>query len=350
MDELGSRARRELEPAWDEVREARVLSRILTDADAARFPWRRVAAGVFAVAAAAALVVGSGRWLSSPAGTTPPIASAAPSQPTPALAGASLLSLADGSKAHLRPGAVLEPLEQSRQVVRIAQRLGEVRYEVVPDIARPFVVVARDVEIQVMGTVFTVNVEDDGVKVSVERGRVAVLNGARRVELASGETFRLSTAASASTGALPSEQRTAELPSSRVESAATKPAPSADLSAGDLLGQADAARSRGDLAAAERLLATLIARHPQAPQATSATFSLGRIQSARGNFAAAARTFQALRQRAPSGPLAEDALAEAANASALSGQAGAARSLADQYLSQYPKGAHAERMRRLGSR
>jgi transmembrane sensor len=348
MNELGTRARQELEPAWDDVREARLLSRILADADQSRFRWSRLAGGVAAVATAAALVVGIGRFVSPATEAKAPIASPASAQSAPALAGSSLLSLADGSKAHLRPGAVLEPLEQTRQVVRIAQRQGEVRYEVKPDAGRPFTVQARDVEVRVIGTVFTVNVESDGVRVSVERGRVAVKSGERRVELSPGETLRLSTADSVSTSTPTGGEKVTDTRGAPTETTEASPMVPVAASPVELLAEADAARGRGDLATAERLLGTLIAKHPQAPQAPSARFSLGRIQTARGNFAAAARTFQALRRQVPSGPLAEDTLAEAANASALSGQTATARSLADQYLKQYPSGAHAERMRRLG--
>jgi transmembrane sensor len=348
MDELGTRARQELEPAWDDVREARVLSRILADADESKLPWLRLAGSIVAVAAAAALLLGIGRFTSSPADPQRPVASAAPFPLASEQASSSLLSLADGSKAHLRPGAVLEPLEQTPHAVRIAQRQGEVRYEVKPDAARPFTVQAREVEIRVIGTIFTVNVESNGVSVSVERGRVAVQSGERRVELSPGETLRLSTADSQSKVAPTGDVQGNGSPPASFEVAAPSAAAPVARSPAQLLTEADAARARGDLATAERLLGALIAEHPRSPQAASASFSLGRIQSARGNFAAAARTFQALRRQAPSGPLAEDALAEAANASALSGQGAAARSLASQYLSQYPKGAHTERMRRLG--
>jgi transmembrane sensor len=345
MDELAKRARTELEPPWDDVREARVLSRVLESGEGvkARRAWRTAAVVAGVAAAAAAL----GLWLKAPAHSgahsvaPPPMARA--STGTPAEPG-SVLALADGSKAYLKPGAELQALAQSPTAVRLSQTKGEVRYEVKPDPLRPFTVLVRNVEVRVIGTVFTVTAEPGGVRVSVERGRVAVKSGEREVELAPGESVRLS-----STEAKPEAVQAPQVPPTSDSTAA---APSSSVatveSAVHLVDEADAARARGDLPAAERALRTLLSRYPSSPQATSAAFTLGRLQRARGDFAAAARTFDALRQHAPAGPLAEDALAEAANSWALAGQSSQASALAGQYLVRYPKGPHADRMRRLG--
>ena len=348
MDELAKRARAELEPPWDDVREARVLSRVLDDAsalerrEADRRP-KLAAAAVAVVAAAAAL----GLWLRAPATTGSRSVEARPSAHVSPRAGAeapSVLALADGSRAYLAPGAELQALAQSPALVRLAQTKGEVRYEVKPDPLRPFTVQIRDVEVRVIGTVFTVAAEPSGVRISVERGRVAVTNGGREVELTPGENLRLSS--SGADKPIPSPARpqpTAESSAARQPSSAAVPE-----SAAGLVEEADAARARGDLPAAERALRSVLARYPSSPQATSAAFTLGRIQRARGDFGAAARTFDALRRHAPAGPLAEDALAESANAWALAGQSTQARALAEQYLARYPGGPHAQRMRRLG--
>ncbi len=350
MDELLARARTELEPPWDDLREARVLSRVLDEAGLAkelpawRRPWLRAGFGGLAVAAVLA-----GVWLFSSAGSVPRQAGPAPAEAVTATAtpeASSLLALADGSKAFLTPGAEVQALEQSPRLVRLAQRVGTVRYEVKPDTQRPFTVVARGVEVRVIGTVFTVAVDPEGVRVSVERGLVAVTSGTRAVELSPGENLRLSSRD------LPSEVSDKPVASASpvaLTSPSAAPAGSG-ASPAVLMAEADAARARGDLAAAERVLGRLVAEHAGSPQATSARFSLGRIQSARGNFAGAARTFEALRQRAPSGPLAEDALAEAANAWALAGQSAQASALSTQYLARFPQGPHAERMRRLGAK
>lgn len=354
MDELLRRARNELEPPWDDVREARVLSRVLSEAQIPRRPlWRRPVVGIgalLAVASAAAFLFHR----------APPGALVAPA---PTVAGAatpstertemrpsavpSVLALIDGSKAYLQPGAEVQALEQSSKLVRLLQRRGAVRYEVKPDAERAFSISAHGVEVRVIGTVFTVAVEADAVRVSVERGRVAVKNGSRAVELSPGENVRLSTNDSST----PVEASLAPARSAAPEVSKTAPEPGvpAAHSPASLMQEADAARAKGDLAQAEHLLGKLLAEHQASAQATSAAFSLGRIQRARGNLAAAARTFEGLRRRAPAGPLAEDALAEAANAWALAGNAAHARQLAIEYTASYPRGPHAERMRRLST-
>jgi transmembrane sensor len=356
MDELLTRARNELEPPWDDVREARVLSRVLDEASLTRQPlWRRPMVGLggfLAVAAAAAAMFLFLR--APPAPRVPPaptVTLAAPpsrdgtqarSRETP-----SVLALADGSKAHLQPGAEVQTLEQSARLVRLMQARGVVRYDVKPDAERAFTIAAPGVEVRVIGTVFTVAVEDDAVRVSVERGRVAVKSGTRAVELSPGENVRLSRddpSTSAEPEGVPERRASPE-----VAKTGPDPVAGAAQSPATLMQEADAARAKGDLAKAERLLARLLAEHQASPQATSAAFSLGRIQRARGNFGAAARTFEGLRRRAPAGPLAEDALAESANAWALAGDAAQARRRAAEYTASYPQGPHAERMRRLSA-
>lgn len=354
MDELLRRARNELEPPWDDVREARVLSRVLNEAQIPRRPlWRGPVVGVGALLA----VVSAAAFLFFRTPPPPPVASA------PTVAGAampsiegtevrssdgpSVLALVDGSRAQLQPGAEVQALEQTPKQVRLMQRRGVVRYEVKPDAQRAFSVSALGVEVRVIGTVFTVAVEADAVRVSVEQGRVAVKNGSRAVELSPGENVRLST--NDPSTPVESGQAPARPAAPEVSKTAPEPGVAAARSPANLMQEADAARAKGDLAKAEHLLGKLLAEHQGSPQATSAAFSLGRIQRARGNLAAAARTFEGLRRRAPAGPLAEDALAEAANAWALAGNAAHARQLAVEYTVSYPRGPHAERMRRLST-
>lgn len=346
MDELVKRAREELEPPWDDLREARVLARVLEhDIEAPKRSWAPIwlmsAAGAVVLVLSVLFIRGSANQVQVPS------VAAGQSAKSPAVAAtASVLALADGSKAHLQPGAEVRALEQSTGRVRLLQPAGEVRYDVRSDPLRPFSVVASGVEVHVLGTLFTVAVEQGGVRVSVERGHVSVRNGARAVTLAAGESVRLSQAE------VPPAHLAAAVPPAPSE-VPPIPAPTAEKAletADTWLARADRARAAGDLAAAENALRRVVSEHASSPQAMSAAFSLGRVQNARGNFAAAARTFEGLRQRAPTGPLAEDALAEAANAWALGGNSARARALAAEYLARYPRGTHAERMKRFGSR
>lgn len=360
MNELLERARVEMQPAWDELREARVLARVQEARLPAASDWTasfKLALGAAALAAAGVGVVW--KLQSGVTGATEatgaiavPMATASRSESALAVpsnaaaaepAKPSLWALADGSNAYLSAGAEVVAVEQSRQVVRLEQRLGSVRYEVRPDSDRRFTVLSHGVEVRVVGTAFSVAVEAGAVQVSVERGRVAVTNGAREVDLAAGESLRV-----ARVEGTPTAPPTAIFPSPPALSVenregALRPA---EAVAG-LLEQADAARARGDQASAERAFATIVAQYPQDARAQSAAFSMGRLQRARGNFAGAAGTFKALRQKVPNGPLAEDASAEEANAWALAGQLTLSRSAAEQYIKRYPQGAHASRMQRL---
>lgn len=81
--------------------------------------------------------------------------------------------LPDGSEATLAPDSALAVSYDGagRQVRLLA---GEAFFDVRPDRARPFRVLAREVETVVVGTRFDVRLSDDGVHVSVERGAVRV--------------------------------------------------------------------------------------------------------------------------------------------------------------------------------
>src|SRR5689334_20587565 len=59
-------------------------------------------------------------------------------------------------------------------VVSLRLLSGTARFSVTPNAHRRFSVLARDVTVTVLGTIFTVGLEPGGVRVTVERGRVHV--------------------------------------------------------------------------------------------------------------------------------------------------------------------------------
>jgi transmembrane sensor len=63
---------------------------------------------------------------------------------------------------------------------------GAAKFSVTADPARPFRVLARNVSVTVLGTVFDVAFEGSGVRVSVERGLVRVDSGGSARELEPG--------------------------------------------------------------------------------------------------------------------------------------------------------------------
>lgn len=109
--------------------------------------------------------------------------------------------LPDGSIAELNTGAAIE-VRFSDGVRRVALAAGEAHFDVRKDPARPFVVVARGVEVRAVGTAFAVRLDSTAVDVLVTEGRVAVVqteadSGASApILLAAGQGLALSADAS----------------------------------------------------------------------------------------------------------------------------------------------------------
>ena len=81
--------------------------------------------------------------------------------------------LPDGSRLDLAPRS--EVTIAYHRARRLAELLaGEVRFDVAPDPQRPFEVASRQGRVRVLGTAFSVRVLDDGLRVAVAHGRVAV--------------------------------------------------------------------------------------------------------------------------------------------------------------------------------
>jgi transmembrane sensor len=378
------------ELAWDEVRERRVLARIKQAREheqrraSSRWAWLtppRLGLGV-ALAGVAALLA----LVFSLANDDEPIAAAPELEPPPAETdvaeptrgeavhfaeqatssndavcpggpgcgdakhgagaevrdAASRMRLPDGSLALLGLGAHVElvtfdsdPVNRPGQRVALEQTAGEVRYEVTEGVVGDFVVRSKGVEIRVIGTVFTVVAGDARVFVEVERGRVEVIAGERRSQLGPGDGLSVGLDALARERSGGSD-RVREDPSQRDR-------PSVD----ELLGRIDAARGAGDDAEAAKLLGSLLRDHSGDPRATTAAFTLGRVERSRGRHRAAAEAFADYLKRAPQGVLAEDATAEQARSWADAGELEQARAIARRSLELWPRGTHAARMREL---
>lgn len=348
MDEATRRMAQAPVP-WDDVRQRRVLGRvedaIQTRAQARRR--RRIGAGLVGLAATAAAVLLAIAVPDPPAEEAMAVAQGSGSDavavvPLPSIPYATWpqLRLPDDSVAELRYGARVDVDVQREDLVRLLQRSGEVRYEVAPDRSRSFVVDAAGVEVRVVGTIFTVTLDDaiddrtGRVEVTVERGLVEVDNGARVAELGPGDHLSVDVDDEVIVMEPEPEPRAAR-PSSA--------GPSVDV----LLAEADAARAGGDLGRAAAALSELVRRYSGDPRAYSAYFQLGKVERARGRHAAAAAAFAKCWKRAPRGALAEDASAEAAVSWHAAGRADRARAAAKGYLARYPAGTHHDRMQGL---
>jgi transmembrane sensor len=344
-----SRLKEHLEPPWDEVKEQRVLTRVLATRSAPR-KYRIVlpAAAVVAIAACVALIVS---WRGFSLRDAP---TAAPSSFT--AVGDQVMALADGSQAVLVHEAGLQVEEERPDRVKIIQRRGTVRYEVRPDKHREFSVRAAGNTIRVRGTVFTVDMSGGSVEVAVQRGRVEIDDGGGRTrELSEGESLRVPVRDSKDEAVLagPVTTATVEAPDAQAApsvepSAAPHQAVSgAPLTVGDLQAKADRARVSGDLPTAAAALEQLVATDPRDPRVPNALFSLARVERERGHEAAAARAFERCMRAAPSGPLVQDAMAEAAVSWSVAGATKAARANATSYLARYPNGPHVQRMKAI---
>lgn len=81
------------------------------------------------------------------------------------------LELPDGSQLHLDADSeVLAELYPGKR--EVALQRGRVRFDVMPDAQRPFVVPLRIGEVEVVGTVFTISDRGESVQISVSQGHV----------------------------------------------------------------------------------------------------------------------------------------------------------------------------------
>jgi hypothetical protein len=340
---------------WDAVRERRVLARLKSERRAetgsARRRWLLGAAALAASAAAVLVAFLLFGTVTEPvAPTNAGLADHAESETAP-IPSAGSFKLQDGSVATYLTPAVLEVEEQSATAIHLSQLHGQVRYEVVRAPDRSFVINANGIEIQVVGTVFVVDVDIVDVHVKVERGQVVVDSGAGIVELGTGEEIIL-----ACRDFTPLDQgRGHDEPKARGLSVAIDaregPAQRGDGKTGpsfdQLLKEADRARRAGNSDLAASTLKRLISLYPGNGRLVSVLFTLGKVESQRGRYVEAARAFRKCWRSSPRGTLAEDALYQEAISWDRIGRIREAQAAARRYLESYPAGPYAERMRRI---
>ena len=244
---------------------------------------------------------------------------------------------------------VVEEDVPSRTLVRLEQ--GRARFEVTHRPERAFRVRAGAVSVNVVGTVFDVEVVADRIGVAVERGTVDVTWGVGRKRLVAGEqgwfpplVLSGGDAAVASGAAAANGAPTAVL--ERSEPAVSSQ--SGVTTARELLAESDAARTRGEPARGAELLRRLLREHPNDARAPLAAFTLGRLLlNELGKPREAAAAFHDLSVRAPGGQFAEDALAREVEAWQRASEPARARRAAETYLQRYPAGRHLARIKAL---
>jgi transmembrane sensor len=290
-----------------------------------------------------------------------------------------------------------EPIEVGPELVSTRLSAGAARFSVTPNPKRLFRVIARDVTITVLGTIFTVAIEPADVRVHVERGRVRVAWPAGERELAVGEEVLVPTGTEAlaptamvhaaelaseaeapaeTPNALPLEKLAPEgapVPSPRHTAVAAQPsiswrelAEDGDYASafaqmqdegtaavhdepGDLLLAADVARLGGHPEKAVAPLSRVVTTHAGDSRAPLAAFTLGRtLLDQLGRPREAAQAFATARKLDPHGALEQDALAREVESWSRAGEATLAHERATEYVQRYPKGRRLAAVRRLG--
>jgi transmembrane sensor len=352
-------------PRWTAERERRVQAAILRRLGGRRQPWVLVTVATAAVAIALA----SFNWVRS--SETPPVAA-----PATAPAANTLLKLTDGSDVTSQSNdARIEPVEVTPTIVTLRLESGSARFSVIPNPSRTFRVLAGDVTVTVLGTVFTVGYEAKGVRVQVERGSVRVNGpeGERTLEKNQSTVMAARAPSGPAVVAPVPDELTIDLdkegptPSSALRGPSWRAlARDGDYQAAlarlklegaetvrdapeDLLLAADVARLGGQPDRAVGPLSRIISSHASDSRAPLAAFTLGRtLLDQLGRPRQAAKAFATAQRLDTTGSLSEDALAREVECWSRAGETEQARSRAEAYLSRYPNGRRTQFVRRLG--
>lgn len=167
--------------AWRNVNAA-IRTPVTKQAKVVRFRWK------YAVAAAACIVLAVSAWLFMRDKEEN-------DQTVTALGFDREVVLPDGSKVYLRNGAVLNyPLKFKKDSREVSLITGEAFFEITPNPSQPFGITASDAYVQVVGTSFSVNTDNNEVKLVVKTGKVnfgPVTDKSRKVLVTAGERAQL---------------------------------------------------------------------------------------------------------------------------------------------------------------
>jgi transmembrane sensor len=350
---------------WDDAREDAAARAI-----GVRWRRRKIARRA-AIASAAAAVLGLSTWIALDRRAGAPVATeraperrdaTAPEAPE---APADRIAFADGSVAEL-DRAELDVERDSTEHVRVRLRSGAARFEVVRRPSRAFEVTSPHTAVRVIGTAFTVRIDDAGdrTRVDVTRGHVLVTSEGTETHLLAGQGTwfpsadgagdeHASAAEPAQVVTAPARARESRWVSlareQRFDDAydALRASGGGARGADELWLAADSARRSGHPREAVPYLERLLQEHPHHGSAPLAAFTLGRVELDLGRAARAADMFARARAMAPRNALAEDALAREVVARNRAGQRDAAQRLAREYLDRHPNGRRAAEVRAI---
>lgn len=280
------------------------------------------------------------------------------------------LDLSDGSRVTVARGAQLDVLATSGRAVSLALRHGRARFDVRPQGPRTWHVDCGGVEVEVVGTAFTIDRSASRVHVHVMRGAVLVRgtgvpDGVQRLNAGRELAIRLMPEPHADARApvvdlpptvaptpivpvSPPLPLTKPPPTRPAADAPAAKAPEKDGNLELLWNEADAARARGAFHEAVSPLERLAAQEVDPSRAALAAFTLAKLRLDRLNEPepATADLLMAIESGLRE-PLAEEARARLVEAQARAGAERAACESATAYRLRYPKGAHAVRVARF---
>jgi FecR-like protein len=256
--------------------------------------------------------------------------------------------LSDGSKVDVTRGGHVHVVADRPDETRIEVFSGKAEFDVSKRPNRPFVTQVHGVEVRVIGTRFSTEVDLSHppglVRVTVHRGVVEVRrsSGDSPSRLVAGDMLEVPLSPAALPGAPSASPSAAAIPPSTIAPSPVAPAP---LDASKLFEAAKAARAAGDVEGAVRSYSLLLKQFPGDERAGVAALELGRLRmDVQRAYRPAAEAFRRAIAAAPNEGVREDALARLVEAlDALHDREGCSMQR-DRYLQRYPKGVHVSRI------
>lgn len=270
-----------------------------------------------------------------------------PAVARPAELTAARLALPDGSQVESQPGTELEMTESSADRIRLDLRRGQAAFNVVPNPNRQFSVLLPTVEVRVVGTRFSITVEErDGTHRTVVevQGGVVEIRTLATAELLSRVRAggRWSSESSAPPEPKPPEPESTSSVS-RLPLPAAGPSSATHSAAAALFDEATRARRAGDYARAIRGYEALLGRYPHDRHAALAALELGRLKRTRAGDPLGAA--EALQQAAQDEELNDDALAQLVLSYDQAGDRTRCLAAQQRYFTHHPNGVHAAEVR-----
>jgi len=332
---------------WDDLRHRRVAKRLdeaLEEPERSKRWWL---AGVGAAALGLAIVtlVFVRPWAPS----TPSIAEHR--QPESART-----VLADGSTVDVERGGQIQVVSDRSEGTRIEVLAGRAEFEVQKRTERPFVASVHGVEVHVIGTRFSTELDQSHppgvVRVVVSRGVVEVIGrqGERVARLQAGDRIEVSLATTEPAPTASSPSGVDATPPVEPGASALRAASPPD--AAQLFEAASTARRAGDVQAAVKAYAALLKQFPRDSRAGVAALELGRLRmDSLHAYGPAAEAFRRAIAAAPNEGVREDAMARLIESVDAMGDKAACLTEQQRYQARYPGGVHAAAVRaRCGTR